>query len=351
MKTIQTIQILFLAFIFALFSCTDGATEKPTGAYETGILILNEGAFGANDGEIYHLEPSSGFLKSQVFETENKRPFAGLLQDIVIEGERTYLVANTGKIEIVNSGDFKSRGAVVAELDQPRSLAVNGSQLFISDYGPYDAAYNTPDSYIAIVKNLDGGAVSKKIKISSKPTDLHSVGNYIWVAGSEQSKLHVIDSQAENVFKTIDVAGSPSQFFTIGSQLWVFAPAKDKTYFHRISTSDFRISETVTFSIPNASQKMALGLNSTVYFLTSTGWPSYDDAVAVVSLSNPQQIQPKFITGSGFYGIGFDPNRRELYLANAKGFQGNGDITSYDESGKKLKTLDVGRVPSGFRIR
>lgn len=351
MKTIQTTQILFLAFIFALFSCSEGGSEQPAGAYETGILILNEGAFGANDGEIYHLEPASGFLKSNVFETVNNRPFAGLLEDIVIEGERTYLVANTGKIEIVNSGDFKSRGAVGAELDQPRSLAVNGSKLFISDYGPYDANYNTPDSYIAVVNGLDGGIVSKKIKVSRKPKDLHSVGKFVLIAGSEEQKIHIIDTQSETLIQTIDVLGDPNQFFILGSQLWVFAPAAQKAYFHRISIADFKIMETVTADISGATGKMALANDGTIYFLTSTGWPDYKDTVAKISLSNTSQNQSNFITGSGFYGIGFDPNRRELYVANAKGFQGNGDITSYDESGKKLKTVDVGRVPSGFRVR
>lgn len=351
MKTIQSIKILFLACIFAAYSCTEKNIEQPLGAYQTGILILNEGAFGANDGEIYHLEPASGFLKANVFETVNNRPFAGLLQDIVIESERTYLVANTGKIEIVNSGDFKSRGAIVAELNQPRSLVVNGSKLFISDYGPYDANYNTPDSYVAVVNSLDGGIVSKKIKISSKPKDLFAVGKNILVAGSEEQEIHVIDVQSETLSQTIEVLGDPNQFFNLGSQLWVFAPAAQKAYFHRISTTDFKIMETVSVDIAGATGKMTLGNDAIIYFLTSTGWPDYEDTVAKISLTNTSQNQSNFITGSGFYGVGFDPNRRELYLANAKGFQGNGDVTSYDESGKKLKTLDVGRAPSGFKVR
>lgn len=351
MKTIQSIKITFLALILAVASCTERNVEQPLGAYETGILILNEGAFGANDGEIYHLELTEGILKPNVFETVNNRPFAGLLEDIVIESERTYLVANTGKIEIVNSGDFKSRGAIVAELDQPRSLAINGSKLFISDYGPYDPNYNTPDSYIAVVNGLDGGIVSKKIKVSNKPKDLHSVGKFVLVAGSEEQKIHIIDAQSESLTQTTEVLGDPNLFFKVGSQLWVFAPATQKAYFHRISTADFKILETVTADIPGATGKMTLGNEETIYFLTSTGWPDYKDTVAKISLTNASQNQSNFITGSGFYGIGFDPTRREIYLANAKGFQGNGDMISYDESGKILKSREVGRAPSGFRMR
>lgn len=339
------------ALIFILFACDDNGSERPLGAYETGILIMNEGAFGSNDGEVYHLEPTSGFLKPNIFEMENNRPFAGLLQDMVIEGERLYLVANTGKVEIVNSGDFKSRGAVAGGLDQPRSLAINGNKLFISDYGPYDASYNTPDSYIAVVNGLDGGAVGKKIQVSNKPEDLYPIGKFVLVAGSEEKSLQVIDTETETLTKTLVVAGSPTQFFTIGTQLWLFSPASDKVYFHRINTSNFELTETVEMAIPDATGKLAIGNNGRIYLLTSTGWPTYEDAVASISIPNTQPIVKELITGSGFYGIGFDQNRGELYVANAKGFQGNGNVTIYNESGTVLKTLDVGRGPSGFMMR
>lgn len=339
------------ALIFTFFACEENTSESPLGAYETGILIMNEGAFGSNDGEIYHLEPASGFLKTNVFETENNRPFAGLLEDMVIEGDRLFLVANTGKVEIVNSADFKSRGAIPGGLDQPRSLVVNGNKLFISDYGPYDASYNTPDSYIAVVNGLDGGAVGKKIQVSNKPEDLTTFGKFVLVAGSEENSLQIIDSETETLTKTLVVPGSPTQFFSIGTQLWLYSPASEKVYFHRINTSNFDLAETVEITVSNATSKMSIGKNGRIYLLTSTGWPDYQDAVASVSIPNTQPMVKELIKGSGFYGIGFDPNRGELYVSNAKGFQGNGNVTVYNESGTELKTIQVGRGPSGFMVR
>ena len=48
-------------FLMALtFSACDPTTdERPLGVYDSGVLILNEGAFGANDGEVTHLNPST----------------------------------------------------------------------------------------------------------------------------------------------------------------------------------------------------------------------------------------------------------------------------------------------------
>ena len=72
-------QLLALGLIFLLFACEESGKERPLGAYDTGILIMNEGSFGTNDGEIFHLDPATGMMKENIFEAENNRPFAGLL--------------------------------------------------------------------------------------------------------------------------------------------------------------------------------------------------------------------------------------------------------------------------------
>lgn len=332
--------------LIVLFSCEDSGNEKPLGAYESGVLILNEGAFGANDGEVFHFDPKTGEVVENVFELENARPFAGLLEDLVVDDERLYLVANTGKVEVVNAGDFKSRGAVVGDLDQPRSLAVVNGKLFISDYGPYDADYNTPDSYVAVVLGLDGGTVKKKIPVSNKPEDLFVSGKYVLVAGSEEGKLEVIDVEKEELSKTLNVAGDPVQFFEFNGGLWLYATSSEKVFFHRISPGSFSIAETREFAVSNATPKLALSPSGTVYLITSSGWPEYRDAIASVPFSGSGQLNKEFITGSGFYGIGFGEN--QIFLANSKGFQGNGEVVIYDQVGNQVKTLEVGRGPSGF---
>ncbi len=336
-----------LALSFVSIACSDNDQERPRGAYESGILIMNEGSFGTNDGEVYHLNPETEELKADIFEAENNRPFAGLLEDLVLDGERLYLVANTGKVEIVNAGTFKSRGAVVGELDQPRSLAVNGNKLFISDYGPYDAAYNTPDSYIAVVNGLDGGAVTKKISVSEKPESLYSLGNHILVAGAGEGKIEIIDVPSEEVVSILGLEGSPRVFFEARGDVWVYAVNRESVVFYALNKADFAIKDTRTFPIPNATGRIAFGNDDMIYLLTSSGWPDYNDGVAKFSLFG-DALEPNWITGSGFYGIGFDVSRRELYVANSNGFQGNGTIKVIREDGTETRSFDAGRGPSGF---
>jgi DNA-binding beta-propeller fold protein YncE len=340
--------IILLALIFS--ACDPTSDERPLGVYDTGILILNEGAFGANDGEVIHFDPSTVTLSSGVFEKANGRPFAGLLEDLVLEENRLYLVANTGKVEVVQPGDFRSIGAVDKGLDQPRSLATARGKLFISDYGPYDANYNTPSSYIAVVQGLDGGVVKKKIPVSSKPEDLYVFGSYVFVAGSEGKKVEVLDANAELPFKTLDMPGQPVQFFELNGDLWVFCYDAQKIYFVSISKSAINQKNMRTFPIAQATGRIAKGDDDTFYVLTSSGWPDYRDGISVVDMGSGTLVSD-WKKGSGFYGIGYDSDAQQIYLANAKGFQGNGEVVVYQKSGAEVNKLTVGRGPSGFLFR
>ena len=344
-------QLLWAAALVSVsFACSDSGDEKPIGKYENGILIMNEGNFGTNDGEVYHLNPNTQELLPNIFEAENLRPFAGLLEDMVLEANRLYLVANTGKVEIVNPGNFKSSGAVSAELDQPRSLAVNGNKLFISDYGPYDDNYGTPDSYVAVVNGLDGGVVSKKIEVSNKPEDLFSHGNYIIVAGSEENKLEIIDASQEAVVTILDLEASPRQFYAEDGILWVYAVAADEVIFYTLNLSNLTLGTTYTVPVANATSRIAFDGDDEMYILTSSGWPDYNDSVVNIDIEGSSATVTELMTGSGFYGIGFDDNLDQIYVANSNSFQSNGTVTVLSETGSVVRTFEVGRGPSGFLV-
>lgn len=341
-------QLWALVLILFAFSCQDGS-EKPLGKYETGVLIMNEGNFGTNDGEVFHFNPNLRALTGEIFELENNRPYAGLLEDMVLEEDRLYLVANTGKIEIVDPNNFKSLGAVTANLDQPRSLTTASGKLFVADYGPYDANYQTPDSYVAVISGLDGGSVKTKIEVADKPEDLFVSGKNVLVACAS-GKVEVIDADSESLTKTISITGKPVQFVEYGGKLWVYSYDQAKVYFHSIDLGALQVGEVKSRTLAKATGRIALGDGGQVYVLTSTGWPNYEDAIAIVSLEN-EQVNSTWKNGTGFYGIGYDSQRQEVYLANAKGFQGNGEVVVFQKDGTQALSLEVGRGPSGFLFR
>jgi DNA-binding beta-propeller fold protein YncE len=203
---------------------------------------------------------------------------------------------------------------------------------------------------VAVVSGVLGGSVKKKIEVSNKPEDLYVFGKYVFVAGSEEGKIEIIDADSETLVKTLEVTGQPVQFFEQRGDLWVYSYDSQKVYFQSINPTNLTKKEFREIAIANATSRITFGEDDRIYLLTSSGWPDYNDGIAVLSLFDSTLI-PSWKTGSGFYGIGFDKERREIYVANAKGFQGNGEITVYRKDGSVVKTMEVGRGPSGFLVR
>jgi DNA-binding beta-propeller fold protein YncE len=197
---------------------------------------------------------------------------------------------------------------------------------------------------------LDGGAVKKKIEVSNKPEDLFAVGKYVFVAGSEEKKIEIIDAETETVIKTLEVTGKPVQFFEQRGDLWLYSYDAGKVYFQSFHRDNLTKKEFREIPVTKATSRIAFGEDDRIYLLTSSGWPDYKDGIAVVSIFDATLI-PSWKTGSGFYGIGYDKTRQEIYVANSKGFQGNGEVTVYSKEGSVIKTMEVGRGPSGFLVR
>lgn len=344
--------IYFIALLAFVLSCTSDPVEVPIGAYERGVLIINEGAFGANDGEVYHYDLSSDALTPNVFETVNGRPFAGLVQDVVIHGDHLYIVANTGKVEVVGQGDFKSVGAVNgSELHISRSLISSQQKLFVSDWGPYDENWSNPDSFLAVVSDLKGGSISRKIPVPSGPERMAEISGKIWVACAAARELAIVDPEKEEVVGQVELEqGSPYSFFQYNGQWYVFARDDESIYLHRINPANSSISETVSIPLANTiyNGNFALGENGEIFVITSSGSVS---AVAKVSLSQGQVIDEKFYEGRDFYGLGYDSSSERLFVGEHAGWQGNGTVKIVDKSGQLVESVDAGRGPSGFVFR
>lgn len=349
MKTINKLGVAVL-LLFTFFSCMDEGTQVPLGEFEKGVLIMNEGAFGANDGEVYHYEPNTGTIKTNIFEASNGRPFAGLIQDMVESEGRLYLVANTGKVEVVDPRDFSSMGAVTDGLDISRTLVAANQKMYISDWGPYDADFNSPNSYVAVVNSLDGGTISKKIAVSSRPEGMFVADSQILVACAAERKMDVISIVSEARTKSLEVEGIPVRFFEHGGKLYLYARDSEIVYFHEVNRSNTEIIETISINLPLATSNFTLADNGEILILTSTGWPDYNDAIARVSITNRQVLNDAIYTGSGFYGIGYHSGLKEIYVGDNNGFQGNGTVIVLDQNAQQLKTINAGRGPSGFLI-
>jgi len=344
MKKMKLACKLFLLAL--LVSCGTDPVEIPQGAYENGVLIINEGAFGANDGEVYHFDKNTAEVEVNVFENINTRPFAGLLQDLISYEDYTYLVANTGKVEVVQSSDFMSVGAVTNDLVNSRSMVRADGKLYISDWGPYDATWSNPESFVAVVDDKTGGEVVYKIPTPSRPEGLAFIGDRI-LAACQLGTIAVIEIGEDEVEKTITVEGTPFFFFDYQGNKYLYANDSEKIYLHKLNSATFEVVETLEFSVSNSiyNGNFTINNNGELFVISNQ---TTEDVVVKLSLTSGSVIDENFYSGSNFYGLGYDEETQTLYIGEHNGWQGNGTVLRVNSQGVLIDEVSVGRGPSGF---
>ena len=100
MAVIAAVSVLF----FASCAKEEKPTEVPLGAYDKGVLILNQGNFGSPNTSISYLSNDQSLFQNNIFELVNPTKVLGDTgQDIGFNGDLAYVVLNvSNKIEIVN---------------------------------------------------------------------------------------------------------------------------------------------------------------------------------------------------------------------------------------------------------
>ncbi|MPT35487.1 MAG: hypothetical protein E2604_10455, partial [Flavobacterium sp.] len=153
-------KLLGLGLLTAVFfaSCTDEEIvykEAPAavakGAYERGVLVVNEGNFGSPNAEVSYISSEFPTLfQNNIFNTVNPTKVLGnTAQSIGFNGDLAYIVLNgSNKIEVVNRYTFVSVATIQTGLQNPRYIAFANGKGYVTNWG--DAGVTT-DDYVAIV--------------------------------------------------------------------------------------------------------------------------------------------------------------------------------------------------------
>ena len=136
--------VYLLSLILFCASCQEDDDITPLGKYEGGVLISNEGNFTDADGSIGFYSNTSESVSLKIFESENGRPFGGLVQSIGIHENYVYLIDNLGsKLEVVDANTFNSINPILDGLSLPRYFVAEGTTGFISTRGATALARKT----------------------------------------------------------------------------------------------------------------------------------------------------------------------------------------------------------------
>ncbi len=323
-------------------SCDDNGNEKPI--LITNILIVNEGNFGAGNGSISIYDEEKKTITNSIVENANPGSEIGSsVQSLFAHDDVGYIVCNSAdKIEFISLDDYNYLANPLTNISQPRYMTVVGNQGYVTCWGPWDN-WLLPDSYVAVI-DLATKAVIDSLECGSGPEGIIAVGNKLFIANSFESSVSVLNLN-DNAHSKIELDGAPQHFALDASgTLWVSISSG----LQPINPSTNAKGNAV--AVADMGSKITIdGDGLKIYVLTAEPWNVGTGSEVIGFNTQTKQLDAQpLISGDSFYGIGFNTTSDKIYIADSKGFSGNGVITVYDTEGNHLDQQATGVGPNGF---
>lgn len=345
------VHVVFVITSFFFLQSCDKASDPVKGAYQSGVLIVNEGAFGSANGDITYYNPSLDVIEQNVFKKVNSAFAGDVLQSISVEGDDGYLVLNgSSKIEIVDINTMKRKSTFTnVKLNSPRYLNVINGKAYITVWGPFDANFALVDSYVLVV-DIKTLAIVATIDTSEGVENILYNGKYLFVSKNGftgSNELSVIDPSANELVSTTILPGEPQGMVVdVNGKLWTITTGASSKLI-RISSTTFGIEQIIEVGA-NAGSDLALSADKK-NLIYSLGNSIYKMSIsASTKPTNPLFIATDVVNLSA---LDVDPKTDIIHVGDALNFSSAGNVYLYNADGSFKRKVEAGIVPTCFIFR
>lgn len=339
-----------------LLACNDDPASPPTSTplpTSKAVYILNEGQFGDPAGArltLYDIDRDTVY--ADVYESANGGSHLGSLgDDIAVLNGRAYIVmSGSHDLKVISTDDHRLLQSANYPGATPHDVVVSadGARMFLTML--------FSDSVLSVDPTTL--AVRRSIPVGQNPQGLALAGSRLFVCNSgfgSGRTVSVVNTENEEVLKTIDLYDGPSGVaFAPDGSVWVACtgnpylgvPTPGRVYV--VDGSSLTVRDSVLLNDPLFGP-IALGEDGHAYVLGVTPGSYYGGPVHRISMST-RQVTMNHVPGT-FYAIASEPGTSNLYLADAKGFTGAGEITVVAPSGATEKKFNAQRGPGKFAFK
>ena len=353
---------LAASLLFVSCSEDDNLPDRyiPLGAYDSGVLVLNQGGFGHGDASVSYISFGFTAFENDIFSLVNPDIILGdTAQDVGLYGTSAYIILNgSNKIEIVNRYTLQSTGTIDEGLSNPRYMAVYNGRGYVTNWG--DAA-NPNDDYVAII-DLATNTVTGNISVAEGPERIIENEGKLYVAQTGGygygDKISVI-STSNNAVTTVTVGDVPNSIQIKDGFLWVgcagrpiYSGVETAGKLVKVNIATNTVATTFAYTEVTKHISNLVLEGSSAYYTVDSGIFKFD------LTENSLPATPKFTTtAQGVYGVySFAIKRGHIYVGDAGDYEHDGHVYIYslgtEVEQKPLGTLEnsftVGVIPAGF---
>lgn len=329
--------IIASAFLFASCSNDDDNNDAPLGAYDNGVLILNEGNFGTPNASVSFVSNDLNTFQNDIFKLVNTPMVLGdVAQSMSFSNEKAFIVVNnSNEVEVVNRYTFKSLGTITEKLQNPRYSVVLNDKLYVTN--SISRAVTVYDAKtFAYIASIPLNKTAERIVAANGKL---YVTNAAYGSGTD---VTVINPASNTVSKTITLANGINSIEEKNGSVYVLSGTSTKNTLSKINTS----TDTAT-SFEAIATKSALNMDidgDKIYYTQAT--EVYAINLTATAFSDKALFSVKDSSWSTFYGFGVIDGK--IYSGDANAFTSDGTVTVYSSTGTALKTLTAGKGPNGF---
>lgn len=337
----------------SLWNCTTSDPE-PT-LFDAGVYIINEGNFSSNNGSLSYLPRVSNTVLTNIFTQANPTMVSsGSLEDYTeVNGKGLILVDNTtagkDKVEIVESGTFKSRTTLAApDIENPRRVIQAGlNKAYISCWdasGSFsDGTFFKDPGYIAVV-DLNTGTVMKKIPAVKGVEAMVLSGSEVFagsVSYSGNNKLAIINTETNEVKQLIDFSASPQPIAVdANGKLWILAGQQ----MIRMDITSRAIEQRVT--LPATPSAITISRDKKTFFYSA------NNRTYKLGISDATALTTNTLFNRAFSALGVDPQTGRFYGSPYPTiYTQAGYVIRYEESGALIDSVKAEIAPLRFYFR
>jgi YVTN family beta-propeller protein len=346
-------KLLYAALVIVtfLFSCSKDKTPAPPPVppkVTTGVFVLNQGTYGANNTMLTYYDFASGTQTTDFFKNVNGFGLGDTGSDFIIYGGKMYIVMNVSGYVAVANGvtakfidtiSFKNAGVNRG----PENIVAAGGNVFVS----------STDGTVAVI-DTSSLAITKYINVGSNPAQMVVANDILYVSNTGgfsatfDSTVSVIPLNTFNETARIVVGINPGSITTDNAgNIYVVCTGDYKTVGPRLVKVNINAS---TLQSVDSTFGTICYYNSN---LITTGGYLGAANVGIFNISTLAAVRSSFITDGTVitnpYGLDVDPATGDVYVGDAKDYVSSGEVFCFDKTGKKKFSFSVSPGISPFK--
>ncbi|MBK8442042.1 MAG: hypothetical protein IPL35_00895 [Sphingobacteriales bacterium] len=323
--------------MWASTACEHKDTPDPnSGTFNvsSGVLIANEGNFGAGTASISHYNPNTATATEDVFAAANdNRPLGDVCQSVTKFNNKIYAVVNnSSKIEVLDPLTAVSV-ATISGVAAPR---------YLQGFGNAKALVSSNSNHLSLL-DLNNNSIIKTIPTQGSTEKMLLHDGKIYIANYGGNKVYVFDTATENLSDSLTVGAGAAQLqIDKNGKLWVLCAYN---YFLEnvplLQRVDLNTKQILNFGFSDNSYPDELAINAAgdkLYFI--------NDAVYEVHVDSTSANTPFFSSAGGtLYSLACNAANGEIYVSDALDFQQKGKVYRLSAQGVPIDTFQVGIIP------